>query len=260
MREPELLNASASRKGAFLPVIYEDEDLLVLHKASGVPSVPHSPQETETAVGAALAHAPQLAGIQGARPLEPGLLHRLDTLTSGILAFAKSTSEYERLRGVWRANQVRKVYRARVPAVANPRALHRVAPLAELREPMELAFPLGRDPKSSRRMLALVGRAANTRIRGKPLAALTKIQRVQTGPLQPGREASLELELEIRTGVMHQIRVTLAAIGYPIVGDPIYRGSASERLWLHAWRLELPLKSGVQLKLQAALPDGWQAC
>src|ERR671925_567284 len=96
-RFPKLTKkALLSKRGPFLPMIYEDETLLVIHKASGVPSVPHDEDETETAVGAALAHTSALIGI-GNRPLEPGLLHRLDTGTSGLLVFAKSQAEFTRL-------------------------------------------------------------------------------------------------------------------------------------------------------------------
>src|SRR5690606_29289920 len=86
--------ALPSPEGSFITVIYEDEDLLVLNKPSGIPSVPHSAVETKTAVGSALAHYPRLAGV-GTRPLEPGLLHRLDTGTSGCLAFAKNAAAFD---------------------------------------------------------------------------------------------------------------------------------------------------------------------
>ena len=129
---------AASSSGVFLDILYEDNDLLVLDKRSGIPSVPHSAAETETAVGAALAHFPALEGV-GRKPLEPGLLHRLDTGTSGCLAFAKSNGEFERLLAAWRAGGVGKTYRALTES-------------GGLEIPSTHRLTMGHDPKSAKRM------------------------------------------------------------------------------------------------------------
>jgi 23S rRNA-/tRNA-specific pseudouridylate synthase len=91
-----------------------------------------------------------------------------------------------------------------------------------------------------------------TAIRGKPLPAQTWIHRVREGT-----QGMHDFEIQITTGVMHQIRCHLASQGWPILGDPIYRGNPSSRLWLHAWKLEIPLASGARLALQSTLPVDW---
>lgn len=238
--------ARASEEGAFLPVVHEDDDLLVLDKATGVPSIPHSAAETRTAVGAALARCPSLRGV-GRAGLEPGILHRLDTGTSGLLVFAKHDDEFQRLTRAWKSG-VRKTYRA---------LAHGTEPLPRM--PVTLTPRLAHDSRSSRRMIAVDERTRASAIRGKPLDTLTRLIRARetrdTGALAT---ASLhDLEIEIETGVMHQIRCTLAWLGFPILGDPIYGGIESPRLWLHAWRLELPARNGGILELEAPLPKNW---
>lgn len=238
-----------SLQGSFLKVVYEDEDLLVLDKGSGIPSLPHSAQETETAVGSALAHWPALEGV-GNKSLEPGLVHRLDTGTSGLLVFAKTQTEWERLRGLWRNREVQKIYRARVSLLE---------PLPSLKTlPWVIQSPLAHSAKSSKRMLALPKGQTEFRksaIRGKPLPALTLV--LEARPFIPenptATKQQAELTIEIKTGVMHQIRCHLASQGWPILGDPIYyslnKTEPSSRLWLHAWKLSFRRQDGTCLNL-----------
>jgi 23S rRNA pseudouridine1911/1915/1917 synthase len=236
--------ASPSQNGSFLPIIYEDENILILHKTSGIPSAPQSSIETETAVGSALASHPNLFGI-GPHPLEPGLLHRLDTDTSGLLAFAKTEEEFLRLTTCWKKREVKKIYRAWVSA--DPTSFSRL--------PLTIRFPLAHDAKSSKRMIALK-EEKNSNFRGKPLPAITHLLGAQKFQTSSGT-LLYDVEIEIETGVMHQIRCHLAAIGIPILGDSVYKGAPSSRLWLHAWKLKIPLKDGKALTLEAQLPPGW---
>ncbi|MGK5083690.1 RluA family pseudouridine synthase [Bdellovibrionota bacterium FG-1] len=233
--EPEI--AKASSQGSFLPIIYEDDEMLVLNKRTGIPSLPHSPDETETAVGAALAHFPGLAQI-GPRPLEPGLLHRLDTGTSGLLAFAKTPAAFLRLKEAWKEGKVQKTYRTLVRPESPP-----------LHLPLTLQLTLAHDVKNKRKMRVIETKTSPHSFRGKPLPTLTHLIRKHTAPNE-----FHDLEIEIETGVMHQIRCSLAHLGLPIVGDSTYGGPPSERLWLHAWRLEIPKTNGALLKLEAELP------
>lgn len=239
-------HALPSARGSFLPILYEDHDLLVIHKESGIPSVPLEPTETETAVGSALAHTPTLRGV-GSKPLEPGLLHRLDTGTSGCLAFAKNADAHRRLWESWRTGEVRKLYRAITSSKDAPKTF-----------PFEITTPLGHDSKSKKRMLAITDLKRDLRrIRGKPLDARTRI--LSALPLSGGR---LDLTIEIHTGVMHQIRAHLSSLGIGILGDPIYGAqhdkSSEPRLWLHAWRLEVPRPGGEDpLEIEAPLPENW---
>jgi 23S rRNA pseudouridine1911/1915/1917 synthase len=248
--------AQASSRGSFLEVLYEDEDLLVLNKESGVPSVPHSADETETAVGSALAHFPKLITLaEPSKRLEPGLLHRLDTGTSGILVFAKTSAEQERLKSLWKTPAMTKTYRAVCEARGS------VLP----RVPQTLTLTLAHDAKSSRRM-RVIDRNTNPgarATRGRPLETVTELLQVSriTDSPSPG-SSKVDFEVRIQTGVMHQIRCTLAHLGFPVLGDPVYGapalGSDPERLWLHHWRFTLPLRSGAKpLTIEAPLPEGW---
>lgn len=232
--------ASPSRKGPFLPVVFEDDELLVLHKSSGTPSVPHSAAETETAVGAALAHFPGLVGI-GRGGLEPGILHRLDTSTSGLLAFAKTPESYDFFHALWAERKIRKFYRA----------LSVPSPKYRDEGPRAIATKLAHDAQSLKKMRVVLSKDDERRIRGKPLEALTRL-------LETSRQGDwIEARVEIETGVMHQIRAHLASVGLPLLGDTLYGGAPSPRIWLHAERLELPLPNGAKLVIRAALPEGW---
>jgi 23S rRNA pseudouridine1911/1915/1917 synthase len=272
-----------------LPVLFENEDLLILHKSSGMPSVPLQSHETRTAVSSALRHLQTTSDASGKisdldtlqsfiqigksshHPLEAGLLHRLDTGTSGVLAFAKNQAEFDRIRSLWKTDQVRKFYRAIVELRQSGQSTlpPKNAQIPELKKlPFTITTPIGHDPKSSKRMLALdpVHSSRNLNIRGKPLDAITHILGAKlfeqgASSLYNQLDNQLwELQLEIETGVMHQIRVHLAFIGLPILGDPLYGPpSTSQRLFLHHERLELPLKTGTILKAQAPLPQDWLA-
>lgn len=226
-------------------IVYEDEVLLVLHKPSGMPSVPHSSAETETAVGFALARVPGISAIgpRGAESgLEPGILHRLDTGTSGLLVFAKTQPEFDRLRALWKGGKIRKTYRA----LSRPDAIQAPTPLPP--RGLLIDVPLAHDTKSDKRMIVV--RPGDRHFRGEPLPARTRILDIQgDGPV--------DFFVEIETGVMHQIRCHLASIGWPIQGDPVYGGVPSRRLGLHAWRLALPHASGTELVLESRLPESW---
>jgi 23S rRNA pseudouridine1911/1915/1917 synthase len=208
---------------SLVPVVYEDSELLILDKPPGMPSCPHSFSETDTAVNHALAHYPELPNTH---PLEPGLLHRLDTGTSGWLAFAKTAKAFERFKQAWKTGKVRKFYVARVQR----------PPVFAL--PFTIETPLGHDAKSSRRMRAIEGgKPGKTHrlCRGKLLEARTTL--MSCTKLE---ENVFELKIELHTGVMHQIRAHLAHLGMPIIGDTLYGGVPGERMWLHSPLLELP--------------------
>ncbi|MCC7443099.1 MAG: RluA family pseudouridine synthase [Bdellovibrionales bacterium] len=269
--------------GCRVPVVYRDAELLVLDKPSGIPSVPLRADETGTAVNHALAAAPELGRAGGRGGLEPGLLHRLDTTTSGLLAFALTPESYARLSEAWRRREVRKVYRALSFAPE-----YTPAPAC----PLLLSWPMIRTEKGRRRMRVLMPdrRVPSGSTRGRELEALTWIEAARDCGLDPtprglGPLIKLwDLTVRIETGVMHQIRAHLEAAGFPIQGDPVYTGPSPgeagapagasanlgdapapppARLWLHAWRLELPRGGGggpdrgAPLTLEAPLPAGW---
>lgn len=235
-------------------IIYEDSKLLVLNKPAGMPSIPLNSEETGTAVHSALAHFPGLRNI-GRGGLEPGILHRLDTGTSGLLVFAKTNEYFDFLQQHWKTDRVRKWYRA----ICSPKQKDGSISPPDPLPPGEISFPLGHSAKSSKKMICIHNAAALRQIRGKALAAKTLIQEVKVIDEQARR---LDLFIEIRTGVMHQIRCHLASVNWPIDGDLIYKGRLADRLWLHAWRIELPLlptahKREARLLLEARLPLSW---
>jgi 23S rRNA pseudouridine1911/1915/1917 synthase len=230
------------------PVIYADERLIVLNKPSGVPSVPLARDSRPSAVALALEHHPELAKVGEAvgKPMEAGLLHRLDTGTSGLLAFARTQEAYEELKRAWKTKAVTKTYRALVSGEP---------PFPNV--PLAIDKALGRSAKSAKRML-VVTPAREYQLRGKPLEAHTEIHRATRVEYGACLRQLNDVEVTIRTGVMHQIRAHMASIGWPLLGDKIYKGDTSERLWLHAWKLKLPAPGG-PLELTAPLPATWPA-
>jgi 23S rRNA pseudouridine1911/1915/1917 synthase len=217
------------------PILYEDNDIFVFDKPSGMPSVPLDASETDSAVSVALKHLqgkPEYEtflaiGRRLRKPLEGGILHRLDTGTSGVLVFAKYFEEYERLKRAWKTDQVRKFYRVLV---------HAKTGLAK--PPFLIDTEIAHGAKSSKKMISL---PSMSKIRGNPLPARTHVLAIK-----PHGTNTLEVSVEIETGVMHQIRVHLSSIGLPILGDPLYgpKTDTSPRLMLHHERLDIPLRSG----------------
>lgn len=229
--------ALPSVHGSFLAVLYEDEHLLVLNKKSGIPSVPIKPGETETAVGSALAHFPALRDI-GNKPLEAGLLHRLDNATSGALAFAKTPESFDYYKKAWKEGLVRKTYRALVHGEASKRKL-----------PETLRLDLAHHIHSNKKMMVIDRKGI--KYRGKLLPTITHLEKIHRS-----YGGISDLEITIETGVMHQIRCTLSYLGLPILGDPIYGKNEKERLALHAWKLGLPLfQKKRELTIECELPS-----
>ncbi len=229
--QPRIAQAASS---CFLEILYESSHLLVLNKPSGIHSQPIDPHEKNTAVNAALAHLPALESV-GLDPLEPGLLHRLDSDTSGVLCFAKTKTMFDFLKTHWnrrRAPRVRKTYRAIVTASKKPKP--------QWIEKSLIAHQSSKKMNSSRAKAAL--------------PALTQIVAVRS--LENQR---YDLTLEILTGVRHQIRAHLASLKMPVLGDSVYNGASYSRLCLHAWKLELPLSktSKKTVLIEAPLPKDW---
>ena len=175
-----------------LEVPYEDEDLLVVDKPAELVVHPGAGQHSGTLVHALLYHCRDLSGIGG--KLRPGIVHRLDKGTSGLLLVAKNDFAHRKLSEAFKNRKIEKTYSALVWGVPQPR-----------RGKIELA--LGRDPKDRKKISS---RASRTR------EATTRYEVLKEwGPV------SL-LELHPETGRTHQIRVHLAEAGYPVVGDPLY--------------------------------------
>lgn len=227
-RTPDILAAPPAAERVDLDVVYEDEDLLVVNKAAGMVVHPAAGHHAGTLVNALLGHTPDLAQGDSGRP---GIVHRLDKDTSGLIVVAKRAAARDALVRALARHEVERTYVAIV---------HGRPPAARGR----VEAPLGRHPHDRlRQAVRLDGRAAVTHFRVVE---------------QHARGAVVECRLE--TGRTHQIRVHLAHIGCPVAGDRLY-GTAADRKagggqLLHAARLAFAHpRDGRPLVCEAPWPE-----
>ena len=200
---PPAQAAAVEAQALPLTVVFEDEHLIVIDKPPGLVVHPAPGNPDNTLVNALLAHCgASLSGIGGVA--RPGIVHRLDKDTSGLLVVAKTDAAHHGLAAQFARHSVKRVYAAIV--WGTPRA--RIG---------EIAGAIGRSTRDRKKMAVVRGG------RGKP--ALTRYRVIR--PLAGGA-ASL-LECELATGRTHQIRVHLAAAGHPLIGDPVYGRAAGRR-------------------------------
>ncbi len=212
---------AAQPEARALPIVYEDEAILVLDKPAGLVVHPGSGNWSGTLMNALLHHAPRLATVPRA-----GIVHRLDKDTSGLMVVAKTLEAQTELVRQLAARRVRRGYLALVEGL--------------VAHDGEIAAPIGRHPRERTRMAVVE--------RGKPAVTHYRVME------RLARHTLLECRLE--TGRTHQIRVHMQAIGHPLVGDPVYGTKGARRLFhrqaLHA--TELALVHPVRHE-----PMGWQA-
>ena len=248
VRVPPPEELEAQPEDLALDVLFEDPSLLVVNKPSGMVTHPAPGHPTGTLVNALLAHTEDLSGIGG--KLRPGIVHRLDRYTSGLMVVAKSDRAHHALSEAIQQREIKRLYIA--------------ASWGHLSEsPLEVNAPIGRDRVERRRMAVVEkGRYAVTRFRVMERWMGAELLRVALG-----------------TGRTHQIRVHLAHIGHPVVGDTVYGvgwergiggkarqwarmlGQMVERQFLHSWRLsfEHPV-SGELMRFELPLPADLQTC
>ena len=215
-----------------VPVLYEDADLIVVDKPAGMVVHPAAGHDSGTLVNALLHQVEDLSGIGG--QLRPGIVHRLDKGTSGVMVVAKHDRSHEDLARQFHDREVDKVQAGR-----------------------RIDLPIGRDPGDRQKMSARARRAR---------AAVTRITRAEHL-----RGVTL-CHVAIATGRTHQIRVHLSAIGHPVVGDATYGGLRTrvaadlrpvltlERPFLHAARLQFTHPGdGRTMVFEAPLPDDLQS-
>jgi len=198
-----------------LTIAYEDDDLIVIDKPPGLTIHPAPGHTSHTLANALLAHCPSLADFDD--PMRPGIVHRLDKDTSGLMIVAKNSSAQQYLINQFKARLVTKAYLVLVKG--------RLTPMQGIIE-----APVGRDPANRKRMAVVTGgKQAKSRYRVKEYI-----------------DAYTLLEVTIETGRTHQIRVHLSAIGYPVIGDPVYgvKSAYLKRQFVHAYRLGLRLPAG----------------
>jgi 23S rRNA pseudouridine1911/1915/1917 synthase len=214
-----------------LRVAYEDEQLLVVDKPAGLVVHPAPGHATGTLVHGLLAHAVE----GGDEPERPGIVHRLDRDTSGLIVVARSAEAHRRLQELIRGREVERHYLALV--VGRPRS-----------RTGRIEAPIGRDRHDPTR------HSLDT---ATPRDAVTHFELVELLP----HHALLDVRLE--TGRTHQIRVHLAAIDLPVAGDPVYgrpRELGLERQFLHAARLAFPHPfTGEQVETESPLPADLEA-
>jgi 23S rRNA pseudouridine1911/1915/1917 synthase len=225
-----------------LDIVYEDSHLLVVNKASGVVVHPARGHPRGTLVNALLHHVKDLSGIGGV--LRPGIVHRLDRDTSGLLVVAKTDAAHRHLSLALKQRQIRRLYAA---------ASWGHLPQDHLR----VDAPIGRDPGNRLKMSVVEGgRRAVTRVR-----------------VREGWPAAELLDVALETGRTHQIRVHLSHVGHPVVGDDLYGGGwergmsgphlgwakelarRAPRMMLHATRLAfVHPTTGKEMRFSAPLP------
>ena len=216
-----------------ISVVFEDEHMLILDKPAGLVVHPAPGHPSGTLVNALLHHAPQIS-IGGSN--RPGIVHRLDKDTSGLMVVAKSDAAQQSLLGQWADHSVRKGYLTLVTGILDV-------------DEATIDAPIGRDPQQRQRMAA--------HAKGKPAVThFTTLERLAT---------TTYAEVVIDTGRTHQIRVHFAFIGHPVVGDAVYghdRATAQRREepwlrrhFLHAHRLGLRLMDGREMTFESPLPS-----
>jgi 23S rRNA pseudouridine1911/1915/1917 synthase len=229
---PDLPTALAPEPGLELPVVHEDAVVVALEKPGGMPAHALDPRQHGTAAAFVLARWPETATV--GEPLAPGLVHRLDTGTSGLLLVARTAPAYEALRASFRTHEVEKRYLAVVADHPTWRTTR-------------IDTPLAHDPRDRRKMIPA------------PPAARAWPATTQLTVLTRGDGRAL-VQATIRTGVTHQVRVHLAQLGHPVLNDTLYGGPSIETLpptrhALHATALRLPHPSADgTLALESELP------
>jgi 23S rRNA pseudouridine1911/1915/1917 synthase len=228
----ELAPLKATAEDLPLEVLYEDADVIAINKPAGMLVHSGAGHHSGTLVNAVLHRFGKLSGVGG--ELRPGIVHRLDRFTSGVILIARSDAAHRNLAGQFAARQVEKIY----VALAHGRVKN---------DSGRINTPIARDPVRRVRMTA---RLAHGR------QAITSYQVIRRF-----KELTL-LEVKIGTGRTHQIRVHLASIGHPVVGDKLYGAPASAlgRYFLHARQITFTSPgTGEQITISAPLPAELEA-
>lgn len=235
---PEPIEPRPQPEAIPLPIVYQDHDIIVIDKPAGMVVHPAAGHASGTLVNALLHHVDDLSGIGGEK--RPGIVHRLDRGTSGLMVVAKHDAAHEELARQFSDREVEKEYIALV--------------WGEVMAGRRIDAPIGRDPSDRKKMSARARRARE---------AVTRILRAE----HFGRVLTLA-RVAIHTGRTHQIRVHLSAIGHPIVGDSLYGGvrrripgdiravAHLDRPFLHATRLVFthPIEKR-RMEFESELPE-----
>ena len=230
---PDRVVATIEAEDVPLRVVYQDADVLIIDKPSGLVTHPSPGHTSGTLVNALLGRGGIEAYGTVAGDDRPGIVHRLDRDTSGLIVVARNDRAQSALMAQLKARRVKKTYLALVHG-------------AMAAENGRIEAPIGRDPRHYSRMAVIPA--------GRPSVTGYRVRE-----RFPGWTL---LEIDLLTGRTHQIRVHLASIGHPVAGDPVYATGAArsgpdglERLFLHSWRIEFASVSADRLiRAEAPLP------
>jgi 23S rRNA pseudouridine1911/1915/1917 synthase len=228
-----------------LDILYEDDDLLVVNKLAGMVVHPAAGHSDGTLVNAILAHCPQLnvGGVE-----RPGIVHRLDADTSGIIVVAKNDMAMQNLQAQFKSRHVHKTYLTLAEGTVKP-------------PHGKIDASIGRDPNHRQKMAVVTrGKTRASVTIYHTLANLAHSTNVSRRGSTPETVRYTLVQAEPQTGRTHQIRVHLAFLGFPVVGDKMYGREKNSleltRQFLHAWKITFTLPSdGRAVNFTAPLPN-----
>ncbi len=222
-----------------LVIVYEDKDIVVVNKQAGLLVHPTLSQKKHTLANAVIARYPEIEHI-GESPLRPGIVHRLDQNTSGLIIIAKNQAAFEFIKNQFLTRTISKKYMTIVEGVP---------------EKNEGVIEFDLRPSTHNRLKKVAVQKKNEPMKKSRRTAKTfyKVIKTFTGSFAL-------LEVSPQTGRTHQIRAHLSAIGHPVVGDGMYgsRSKIAKRQMLHAAKLEFTAPSGEKLSLEAELPEDFK--
>lgn len=236
MEIPEPVESTIEPENIPLEIIYEDEDVIVVNKSKGMVVHPAPGSPSGTLVNALMHHTGALSNINGV--YRPGIIHRIDKDTSGLLMVAKNNTAHQNLTDQLKAHTITRQYKALVKGIMeNNRGT--------------IDMPIGRHPKDRIRMAV---------VKENSKEAVTHFE-----TLKRYAEGYTLMQFRLETGRTHQIRVHMQAIGYPIAGDLLYKGDKknpfkTEGQCLHAELLGFKHpRTGEYMEFSAPLPEAFQA-
>ena len=229
---PEVETTEIKPENIKIDIVYEDSDIAVINKQAGLVVHPAHGHYSGTLVNAILYHIKDLSGING--EIRPGIVHRLDKDTSGLIVIAKNDKVHAALTEMFQEKKIRKTYLAILKGKLN-------------KSEGKIVTQIGRD-KNDRKKMTVIDDAA----KGKN--AITNFRVISQNNL------FTLVKVNIETGRTHQIRVHMRHLGYPILGDSVYgRKDNEKRQMLHAYKLEfLHPVTGHQMEFTGEIPEDFQ--
>ena len=229
---PEAETTEIKPENIKIDIVYEDSDIAVINKQAGLVVHPAHGHYSGTLVNAILYHIKDLSGING--EIRPGIVHRLDKDTSGLIVIAKNDKVHTALTEMFQEKKIKKTY---------------------------LAILKGKLNKSEGKIVTQIGRDKNDRKKMTVIDDITKGKNAITNYKVVSQNNLFTLvKVNIETGRTHQIRVHMKHLGYPILGDSVYgRKDNEKRQMLHAYKLEfLHPVTGHQMEFTGEIPEDFQ--